>query len=195
MAFFLKEWIDKAKQYNKIAKVGKIARRYFAMNSFDGVLTILGILIGSYFGGITESRIIIHTALGASIAMMISGIWGTYLTEHAERQKSLHDLEKSTLTKLGHTRIGEASRYATVLVAIIDGLSPITAALVVMMPFFFSSIATQTIYFYSVGIGFAILFLLGMFLGRISKESMIKSGLKMVLAGIVCGLVGWFFLR
>ena len=195
MAFFLKDWIEKVKSYNKIAGIDKIARRYFAMNSFDGVLTILGILIGSYFGRITESRIIIHTAIGASIAMMISGIWGTYLTEHAERKKSLRELEKSTLTKLGHTRIGKASRFATYVVAIIDGMSPIIAALIVISPFFFSDIATNLVYYYSVGIAFVILFGLGIFLGKISKENVIKSGLKMILAGIVCALIGWLLLK
>jgi len=195
MVFFLKEWIERAKSYNRIANIGKIARRYFAMNSFDGVLTILGILVGCYFGHITESRSVISAAIGASIAMMISGIWGTYLTEHAERQKSLRELERSTLTKLGHTRIGDASRFATYVVAMIDGLSPITAALIVIIPFFIFKTATNIVYYYSAGIAFVILFSLGIFLGKISKENVVASGLKMILAGIVCAVIGWFFLK
>ena len=37
----------KANQYNGIANIGEIARRYFAMNAFDGVLTIIGMLMGN----------------------------------------------------------------------------------------------------------------------------------------------------
>ena len=97
MIKFFKRIIGKIRIYDKIASIGEIARRYFAMNSFDGVLTILGILIGSYFGGIRQANIVISAGLGASIAMMVSGIWGTYLTEQAERTKSLKELESSIL--------------------------------------------------------------------------------------------------
>jgi len=196
MIKFFKRIIGKIRIYDKIASIGEIARRYFAMNSFDGVLTILGILIGSYFGGIRQANIVISAGLGASIAMMVSGIWGTYLTEQAERTKSLKELESSILIKLGKTDIGKASRFATRAVAIIDGLSPFIAALIVLIPFFFSNYFDITgAYFTSGIIAFAILFLLGIFLGKISKESLIKTGLKMVLAGIVCAALGWLVLR
>ena len=197
MKNFFRKHIKQIKDYDKIAGIGEIARRYFAMNSFDGVLTILGILIGSYFGGIRQANIIISAGLGASIALMVSGLWGTYLTEQAERTKSLKELEGSILIKLGKTDIGKASRFATRIVALINGLSPFIGGIIVLTPFFFSKFFNniENAYYASGCIAFAILFLLGSFLGKISKESLIKTGLKMILAGIVCALLGWLVIR
>ena len=196
MIKFFKRGLRKYERYDQIAGIGGIARRYFAMNSFDGVLTIFGILIGGYFGGIKEASIIISAGLGASIALMVSGLWGTYMTERAERTKSLKELEGSILIKLHNTDIGHASRFATMVVALINGLSPFFAALIVLTPFFFSKFFDITKAYYISGvIAFIILFLLGVFLGKISKESLVKTGLKMILAGVVCAALGWLVLR
>jgi hypothetical protein len=35
-------WYATLRHYHQIAEVGQIARRYFAMNAFDGVLTAVG---------------------------------------------------------------------------------------------------------------------------------------------------------
>jgi len=37
----IRRLLNKASQYNNTANVGEIARRYFVMNAFDGVLTII----------------------------------------------------------------------------------------------------------------------------------------------------------
>ena len=179
----LKDFRKRMKEYNDILNIDEIARRYLIMNAFDGVLTILGILVGSLFAGISDVRIILVAGFGASIAMGVSGVWGAYLTEKAERQKKLKDLEKSMLSKLKKTKIGRATKAAPYILAVIDGLAPFFAAFLALSPFFFLPI--QTAYYASVGIGFTLLFLLGLFLGKISKENMIIFGLKMVLAGLV----------
>src|SRR3989339_1562125 len=100
----------KLKEYNKIANIAEIGRRYFAMNSFDGILTILGVLIGSYMAKVQDPHIIISTGFGVSIAMGISGMWGTYLTEEAERSKKMKDLARQTLRDMGKTKIAKAEK-------------------------------------------------------------------------------------
>ncbi len=50
----LREIIQRYIEYIKISEANKIARRYFIMNSFDGAVTILGVLLGVLFGGITN---------------------------------------------------------------------------------------------------------------------------------------------
>ena len=62
-------------EYNKILALDTIARRYLVMNSFDGVLTIIGILIGAYSVGINDSRIIIAAGLGAGINHSARSRW------------------------------------------------------------------------------------------------------------------------
>jgi len=165
------------------------------MNSFDGVLTVLGVLFGAYFGGIREAKLVIVAGVGVCIAMFVSGTWGSYLTEYAERKKSLHELERATLTKLHNTKIGEASRFAAVLVSIVNGVSPALSGLVVLIPFFFSKILAINVAFYlATAVAFAILFFVGFFLGKISKQNLIFSGIKMMFAGIVCALLSLLFL-
>jgi len=176
----------KASQYNGIANIGEIARRYFAMNAFDGVLTIIGMLMGNLAAGVDNPNIVITTGLSTCVAMGISGLWGSYLTESAERKRDLEELSQSTLTDLKHSRIGKASRYAAVVVALVDGISPFLAAMLVLTPFFLHTLfpAIRTIYYTSLGLALLTLFALGMFLGKISKENLILSGIKTVIAGI-----------
>lgn len=182
----IRRHLDTAKKYNEIAGVGEIARRYFAMNAFDGVLTLTGVLMGNLSAGVENPAIVITTGLSTSIAIGISGLWGSYLTESAEKKRSLNELMNSTLTDLNGTIIGRASRYAAVVVSIVDGLSPFLAALVVMIPFFLHRFfpVIQWVYYASLGTALLALFGLGLFLGKISKENLIISGIKTVFAGI-----------
>jgi len=122
--------------YGKLADIGEIARRYFAMNAFDGVLTMIGVLMGNMAADIERPQIVVTTGLSTCIAMGISGLWGAYLTETAERKRDLTELSHHTLTDLNHTSIGRASRFAVVIVALVDGLSPFLASLLILIPFF-----------------------------------------------------------
>ncbi len=184
--------LDQANQYNDIANVGEIARRYFVMNAFDGVLTIIGMLMGNMAAGVTRPNIVITTGLSTSIAMGISGLWGSYLTESAERKHDLDELSRSTLTDLNGSRIGRASRYAAIVVSIVDGISPFLAALLVLIPFFFYGIFPniQVVYYTTLGVALVTLFTLGVFLGNISKENLIISGIKTAVAGIISIVIG-----
>lgn len=188
----IRRWLDQASQYNDIANVGEIARRYFAMNAFDGILTIIGVLMGNLSAGIEDANVVITTGLSTCIAMGISGLWGSYLTESAERKHDLEELGRSTLTDLNDTHIGRASRYAAVFISIVDGLSPFLAALLVLIPFFLHGMFPniQMVYYTTLGVALATLFALGVFLGNISKDNLIISGVKTVIAGIVSIIIG-----
>lgn len=184
--------VQKVNQYNDIANIGEIARRSFGNNAFDGILTMLGVLIGSLTSGVTNGQVVITTGLSTSFAIMISGAWGAYLTESSERKKSLDELGRSTLTDLNGSRIGRASRFAALAVSVVDGLSPFLGAIIVLIPFFFSSLFPdiQYIYYTSIAAALAALFALGVWLGHVAKENLISYGLKTLLAGVVSILVG-----
>ncbi len=184
----------KANQYNGIANIGEIARRYFAMNAFDGVLTIIGMLMGNLSAGIDNAQIVITTGLSTCVAMGISGLWGSYLTESAERKHDLDELSQSTLTDLKNSRIGKASRFAAVVVSLVDGISPFLAAMLVLIPFFLHNLFPniQMVYYTSLGLALLTLFALGLFLGKISKENLILSGIKTVIAGVASIIISSF---
>ena len=182
------------REYDKLANISEIARRYFAMNAFDGVLTIIGVLMGNLVAGVNDAKIVLSTGLATSVAMGVSGLWGAYLTESAERKRDLDELSRVTLTDLTDTRIGRASRAAIFIVAIVDGLSPFMAALIVLLPFFVAGnfVDLTWVYYTSLGLALLTLFSLGLFLGRISQGKMIQYGLKTVLAGVVSIVISFF---
>jgi len=78
----------------------EIARRYLAMNAFDGALTMLGLILGGLFT-INPSdptagfNAIFLAAAGTSIAMAISGFSGSYLAESAERDREVDEMGKA----------------------------------------------------------------------------------------------------
>jgi predicted membrane protein (TIGR00267 family) len=181
-----REELERLREYGRVADIGKIARRYFAMNSFDGILTILGVLVGNYLAEVRAAPVVIVTGMATSVSMGVSGLWGAYLTESAERQKSLDDLEEYTLTDLTNTRIGRAGRFAVVVVALVDGLAPLLSSAMVLLPFFFTRLwgSIEYSYYLAVAIALLTLFGLGAFLGRISRTNIFVAGLKMITAGL-----------
>lgn len=178
---------DEYQSYNQLVGIAEIARRYFAMNAFDGVLTTIGVLVGNYLAGIRDVMIPIKIGVATSIAMGISGLWGAYLTEAAERKRELTELEDISLIDQSHTNIGKASRIAVIVVAVVDGLAPFLAAIIVLVPLFLDPLIQNVLLSYALAIVVALisLFGLGMFLGRISKQSMVGYGLKTLVAGLV----------
>ncbi|MFX1357517.1 MAG: VIT1/CCC1 transporter family protein [Promethearchaeota archaeon] len=93
--------LEKLRTYARITKLWAIARRYFVNNFYDGMLTVLGILLGFFIVIIKENQIsvdsnlIILTGIGSSISMFISGISGSYLSERAEQRKLKMELDKA----------------------------------------------------------------------------------------------------
>jgi predicted membrane protein (TIGR00267 family) len=185
--------LQRFQEYDTLANIGEIGRRYFAMNAFDGVLTIIGVLMGNLTARVNDPRVVVSTGLSTCIAMGVSGLWGAYLTEAAERKRDLDELSRYTLTDLNGTRIGRASRAAVVTVALIDGLSPFLAALLVLTPFFVAGLfpAITWVYYTSLGVALLTLFGLGLFLGHVSRGNLIFYGVRTVVAGLISILISF----
>jgi predicted membrane protein (TIGR00267 family) len=64
----------------------------------------------------------------------------------------------------------------------------------VLLPFFFSGLMADIVlsYYASLGMALAVLFAVGAFLGKVSKENLIISGVKMIGAGLVSMLLSYF---
>ena len=183
----LTQGIDDIREYERIAGFSKIARRALVNNSFDGVLTMIGVLMGNYLGNVRNSATVIRIGIATSVSIGISGLWGAYLAESAERGRELAELERISLTDLSNTKIGRASRVAVIVVSLVDGLSPLISSLIVLVPFFFAPLISSILVSYALSLVVALigLFGLGMFLGRISGRSLVGYGLRTVVAGIV----------
>lgn len=184
-----KKTLKKWKQYSEISDVGSITRRYFVMNAFDGALTMLGVVIGAYVSGvINQPTVIISAGIAGSIAMGASGVSGAYMTEKAERKKKIKDLEKAMLTDMKNGLHDKSHKFATIFAAIVDGVSPALAAMAVVSPFFIVNsgiISAELAFFACITITLIVLCLLGVYLAKISDESMIKYGIQMLSVGLI----------
>jgi len=95
-----KEKIKKWNKYSEISDLGIIVRRKFFNNCFDGALTCAGIVGGLFIvflnpnGVINTPSTVIVYGFATALAIGISGLWGAFLSEEAERKKKLIDLKK-----------------------------------------------------------------------------------------------------
>ena len=226
--------IEKFKTYAKITDFGSIARRYFVNNFYDGMLTIIGILLGFFIlifkdGQQTvDSHIVLLTGLATSISMFMSGLSGSYISEKAEQKRLKSELdkamvilkeeeeeemndklldskeiEKAMLTvefndenqiknlglekskkkrRKAKTLQEKAERFASIIVSLVNGCAPLFGGIVPLIPFFFTLKATFIFFIYSFLIVFICIVLLGIFVGFISRESLWKNVLKMLIA-------------
>ena len=183
--------LDDIGTYFQITGAQKIIRRYFAMNAFDGAMTSLGVVIGAYLSQILDPRSVIGVIITSGIAMMVSGFSGTYMTERAERSHSLNELEDAMLVNLDDTVYGRANRFISVFAALVDGSAPFMASIPSVVPFLLVPrlIDVATAFIASIGASLFTLFILGVYLGRISGENILYSGLKMVVSGAAVAII------
>jgi predicted membrane protein (TIGR00267 family) len=168
-------------------------------NGFDGVLTMLGMLTGFYTTRMTELSVAISACLGAAIALFISGISSAYLSEKAEREKELRELEQALVIDLKRSDYGQASRYLPILVALVNGLSPLLLALIILLPLLLAdeiqALSTTSPFIISIAVGFLCVFFLGIFIGKISKTFWLWSGLRTLIIAVVTVVIILFFGR
>ena len=171
----------------------KIARRYFVTNGFDGSLAMLGLLIGFRSAGGAGIEIVIPACLGTAIALGASGVSSTYVSEQAERRRELDRLRGAMLKELNDSAHARAAQWAPVLVALISGLAPFLLALVIMLPLWLQSAAdapAPVLFDTSIGIAFMLIFLLGVFLGRVAGSYWLWSGLRtLAIALVTAGII------
>jgi predicted membrane protein (TIGR00267 family) len=173
------------KRNNKLSRIEflPLARRYIVMNSFDGVLTALAIIISQIVT--RDGNIVFHAGIASGLGLAISGISSAYMAEKAERDIEIEKLEKAMLSELKSRR--EMSRLATLLLAIVNGISPMLAVLLVISPFAFLSF--ELALYVSVFLCGMLLFCLGAYLANISDKSIWLYGLQMLAAGIITAIL------
>ena len=175
---------SKLRFYTKILNAGEIFRRYFIINSFDGVLTTIGVLVGAFISGGFTNREIILVVIATGLSMFVSGFGGALLTEKAEREKAIKELEKVTLKKLDKSIFKKASEVIILLTGIVNGVSPLLVSILIIFPFFILTNQTEC-FLFSISVAFILLLVLGGCLGKVSKRNIILSGLEMLIVGIV----------
>jgi len=188
----IRKWFKRIDRYSRIVDIGEISRRYFVINSFDGALSMIGVILGAKIAGIENPLSVIWLGLSIALTMGISGFSGAYIAEKAERTRYIKEMEAALATKLTNSILNEACRTASFLIAVIDALSPVVVSLVSIIPFvlaYFGMLTMDAAVFLSLAIICALIFLLGAFLGRISRESWAAYGLKMLVIGLITAAI------
>ncbi|MFC6673837.1 hypothetical protein [Marinobacterium aestuariivivens] len=171
-----------------------IMRRYFVVNGFDGALTMLGLILGFSVSEPAPLPVVIGACLGASIALGVSGVSSAYISETAERQKALGELEQAMVKSLEHSAHGQAARWVPLLVALVNGAAPLLLSLLIIGPLWLAEAGllprALSPLIASLSVAFVLIFLLGVFLGRIAGISLWRSGLQALLVALVtAGLI------
>ncbi|MFX1377333.1 MAG: VIT1/CCC1 transporter family protein [Promethearchaeota archaeon] len=209
----LKNW----KEYSKMADLGIIARRKFFNNCFDGALTCAGIVSGIFIIFLSQNansftpQNVIVTGFATALAIGISGLWGAFLSEEAERKKKVDDMKKDMAIvkkdsdenedqsnnerknkkekKEDKTLLEKAENFATVVASLVDGGAPVMGSSLPLIPFFFGTSLTIIHFIFSYIILGALLVYLGNYLGKISGGGRLRYALHLVTAGVVTLLV------
>lgn len=171
-----------------VLRARSIARRYLVTNGFDGALTMLGMLTGFYISGTTDLSVAISACLGAAIALFVSGLSSAYLSEKAERKKELRELEQALVHNLEESDYGQASRYLPMLVALVNGLSPLLLSLLILLPLFVANngyALPLSPFINAIIVALICIFFLGVFLGKISESFWLWSGLRTLIIAII----------
>src|SRR2546427_725832 len=95
-------WRRRIRDYDEITNVGPIIRRYFVIGAFDGALTVLGIIIGAYAVGASETHkaLILSASIGAAVALAVSSAVGAYEAERVEKKLDIRTIERAMLARL-----------------------------------------------------------------------------------------------
>lgn len=171
-----------------ITRTHGIARRYFVVNGFDGALTMLGIITGFLVSTPASLDIIISACLGAAIALGVSGTSSAYISESAERRRALVELEEAMLMDLRDSHHGDAARWVPLMVALVNGAAPLVISLLIITPLWLAKaglVLPVSPLHAAILIALIIIFLLGVFLGRVAGISWLHSGIRTLLVALV----------
>ena len=189
--------LKQAKFLLDITRTQDIVRRYFVVNGFDGALTMLGLIIGFIVSTPADLSVIINVCLGAAIALGMSGLSSAYISESAERRRALGELEQAMISDLQESAHGDATRWVPMLIALVNGLAPFIISLLILLPLWLSvaGIALPVPPLYaSIIVALLLIFLLGVFLGRVAGISWLRCGVQTLLVAVVTAVLIYLFL-
>ncbi|NVM34876.1 MAG: hypothetical protein HWN81_04725 [Candidatus Lokiarchaeota archaeon] len=201
----IKEILQQWKQYSKMSELAEIARRKFFNNCFDGALTCAGIVSGVFIIFLTGSsnfspKDVLITGFATALAIGISGLWGAFLSEEAERKKKMLDMKKEMAIigdedvktdnfknnkKKEKPLLEKAENFATIIASLVDGGAPVLGSSLPLIPFFFGLSLVFIHFIFSYIILATLLIYLGIFLGKISGGGRAKYAIHLVTAGVV----------
>ena len=164
--------------------------RYLILGTIDGLLAVLGIIIG-LSAATSNTDIIVKAALGGGIALCLTNGVGSYLAETAVEYGRITSVEKAMLETLRDTHIEKQAKRKIKRDSIIHGGASFVGSIIPVIPFLFLHDGALYVSIVLCGI---VLVGLGMYSGYVSGQSYLKSVVRMIGLGalivVVCSLLG-----
>jgi predicted membrane protein (TIGR00267 family) len=157
----------------------------FLRGFIDGSLSTLGIVIGASSG---LPSIIIAAAVGGTLANGISNMLSAISATRAEQYKELRDVEKAMVGKeLKDSEPDRRIGKQTIIAGGVDGLATMIGGGIPIIPYLFLT-GLQAILI-STGLVVLAVFLIGIYLGKLSRKNILLSALKMTFFAVVVAAV------
>ncbi len=163
--------------------------RQLVRGFIDGSLSTLGVVIGASGA---EISVIIAAGIGGGVANGLSNIFGAFTAERIEEEMQLLKIERAMLKDLKKTEIHRDARRKVLKKSLIDGISTIFGSVVVVIPFLLTLIFKAEAYLAtlsSMAVTTLSLGIIGLYLGKLSKENLVISFAKMATFGIITALI------
>lgn len=174
--------------------------RYIALGTLDGVLAVMGVTLAAAgvasAGGLHISNFVVGlTGLSGGIALSLSNAFGAFIGERAEEYRNIRELEHNMMLqegKLDDTVIHKRAERKVYMSMFTHGFSSIIGASVPISSFLILTDRT-TAMISTIILSFTALVILGVYLGRVSRESLLRTSIEIVIIGIIITIVSFLF--
>jgi len=172
--------------------------RYVALGTMDGILAVMGGTLAasgvSAVGGVEISNFVVGlTGLSVGIALAMSNAFGSFIGERAEESRTLRELEEKMMLNEGElddTLIHQQAKRRIYMSMFTHGFSSFIGAFVPVVPFLIIG-DRMTALVTTLVACFIALVALGIYLGRVSRESLLKTSVEIVIIGIAISVISF----
>jgi len=165
--------------------------RYLILGTIDGLLAVLGIIIG-LAAATNDTEIIVKAALGGGIALCLTNGIGSYLAESAVEYGRISSVERAMLENLRDTHIEKQAKRKILRDSFVHGGASFIGSIIPILPFLIIHDGISV--YASIVLCGIVLVGLGLYSGYVSSQGYIKSVIRMIGLGativIVCSLLG-----
>jgi predicted membrane protein (TIGR00267 family) len=160
----------------------------FIRGFIDGSLSTLGIVVGASSASVS---IVIAAAVGGTFANGFSNFLSAFAAAGMEEFEDLRQIEKAMVSKdfKQSDRYHKAGRK-TAAAGAIDGLATIAGGAIPIIPYFFTAANTATILAVVLVIGSV--FIVGLYLGKLSAQNVLLSAVKMAVFASAIAVAVYF---
>lgn len=156
----------------------------------DGSLSTLGIVVGA---SAASSQIVIAAAVGGTLANGLSNFLGAFAAAGGEEYEELRAIERAMVARdLKKSARYRQARDRSIRAGAFDALATVAGGTVPIIPYMLAP-ASRAL-FISSGLVAGSVLVVGLYLGRLSRQNLLLSGLRMAVFAVAIA-VGVYFIQ